>query len=378
MPSLRSLLAFVVLAGLPLPAMAQGGPPLPSVTVAKPVVKTITEWDDYIGRFQAVDQVDLRARVSGYLDKVHFQDGAIVKAGDLLFVIDPRPYQNALQQAEASLASAQVRVEYAQSDLERAEQLRRSGNIAEQLLDQRRQAALTAKADVDRAQAVLRQARLDLEFTQIRAPIAGRISRRLVSEGNLVGANETVLSNIVSLDPIHFYFDVDERSFLAYQRQQEGGTQTDGKAPNEVTLTLTDERIARRTGRLDFRDNRIDDQSGTIRTRAVFENKDYFLTPGLFGRVSIRGSDPYKGVLLPDEAVGSDQDRRIVYVLGDDNVVHSRPVRPGPRIDGYRVIREGLKGDETVVVAGIVRARPGQKVNPELVTLPPVRERNGS
>jgi RND family efflux transporter MFP subunit len=370
----------LIVLGLASPAVAQGGPPAaPTVTVAKPIVKEITEWDDFIGRFEAVDQVDIRARVSGYLDKVHFQDGTLVKAGDLLFTIDKRPYQAAFDEAQASVASAQVRVEFASNDLDRAESLQRSGNIADQILDQRRSNYLTARAELDRAQATMRQARLNLDFTEIRAPFAGRISRKLVSEGNLINANSTILTNIVSLDPIHFYFDVDERSFLAYSRQGQGGTQTStATSLNQVQLTLTDDRQARLTGHLDFLDNRLDAATGTIRARAVFDNKDLFLTPGLFGRISIAGSDPYKAVLIPDEAVGSDQDRRIVFVVAPDNTVSMRPVRPGPRIDGYRVIRTGLTGDDVVIVNGIVRARAGIKVTPQVITLPPVRERNGS
>jgi RND family efflux transporter MFP subunit len=365
---------------LALGASAQGGPPpAPSVTVAKPVVKDIIERDDFIGRFEAVDQVEIRARVSGYLDKVHFQDGTLVKVGDLLFTIDPRPYQNTFEESQSAVTSAQVRLNFAQSDLDRAQQLRQTGNIADQLFDQRRQSFLTAKAELDRSQANLRQAQLDLDFTQIKAPLAGRISRRLVSEGNLVGANQTILTNIVSLDPIQFYFDVDERSYLAYSRQDQGGTRTStNRAPNEVTLTLTDERQGTRPGKVDFVDNRLDAASGTIRARAIFENKDLFLTPGLFGRVTLGGSDPYRAVLVPDEAIGSDQDRRIVYVVGDNNQTTARPVRIGPRIDGYRVIRDGLKGDETIVVNGLVRVRPGAPVSPQMTMLPPVRERSGT
>jgi RND family efflux transporter MFP subunit len=363
-------------------ASAQGGPaqpPPPPVTVAKPVVKDIVERTDFIGRFEAIDQVDIRARVSGYLDKVHFQDGTFVKAGDLLFTIDPRPYRNALEQSQSAVTSSQVRLEFAQSDLERAEQLRRTGNIPDQLFDQRRQAFLTAKAELDRAQAALRQAQLDVEFTQIKSPLSGRISRKLVSEGNLVNANETVLTNVLSLDPIQFYFDVDERSFLAFSRQTHGGTNTSANGEtNEVVLTLTDERLGQRKGQLDFVDNRLDAASGTIRVRAVFENKDRFLTPGLFGRVTVGASDPYRGILLPDEAIGSDQDRRVVYVLGENNVVNLKPIRIGPRIDGYRVIRDGLTGNETVVVNGLVRVRPGAPITPQMTTLPPMRERNGS
>jgi RND family efflux transporter MFP subunit len=363
-------------------ASAQGGPaqpPPPPVTVAKPVVKDIVERTDFIGRFEAIDQVDIRARVSGYLDKVHFQDGTFVKAGDLLFTIDPRPYRNALEQSQSAVTSSQVRLEFAQSDLDRAEQLRRTGNIPDQLFDQRRQAFLTAKAELDRAQAALRQAQLDVEFTQIKSPLSGRISRKLVSEGNLVNANETVLTNVLSLDPIQFYFDVDERSFLAFSRQTHGGTNTSANGEtNEVVLTLTDERLGQRKGQLDFVDNRLDAASGTIRVRAVFENKDRFLTPGLFGRVTVGASDPYRGILLPDEAIGSDQDRRVVYVVGENNVVNLKPIRIGPRIDGYRVIRDGLTGNETVVVNGLVRVRPGAPITPQMTTLPPMRERNGS
>jgi RND family efflux transporter MFP subunit len=361
-------------------AFAQGSPaPPPPVTVAKPVVRDIVEQTDFIGRFEAVDQVDIRARVSGYLDKVHFQDGTLVRAGDLLFTIDPRPYRNTLEQAQAAVTSAQVRLEFAQSDLARAEQLRTTGNIPDQIFDQRRQAFLTGKADLDRAQAALRQAQLDVGFTDVRAPLTGRISRKLVSEGNLVNANETVLTNIVSLNPIQFYFDVDERSYLAFSRQTQGGARASGNgSSNEALLTLTDERLGQRRGQLDFVDNRLDEASGTIRVRAVFDNKDMLLTPGLFGRVTIGASDPYKGILLPDEAIGSDQDRRVVYVVGENNVVHLKPIRIGPRIDGYRVIRDGLAGDETVVVNGLVRVRPGAPITPQMTTLPPTRERNGT
>jgi RND family efflux transporter MFP subunit len=361
-------------------ALAQGAPPAPpSVTVAKPVVKDIIERTDFIGRFEAVDQVDIRARVSGYIDKIHFEDGTLVKAGDLLFTIDPRPYRNALEQAQATVTSSQVRLDFAQSDLDRAEQLRRTGNVSDQVFDQRRQAFLTGKAELDRAQAALRQAQLDVEFTEVRSPLTGRLSRKLVSEGNLVNANETILTNVLTLDPIQFYFDVDERSYLAYSRQTQGGTRTSSNgSANEVLLTLTDERLGQRKGQLDFVDNRLDAASGTIRARAVFANKDLFLTPGLFGRVTIGASDPYSAVLLPDEAIGSDQDRRVAYVLGENNIVNLRPVRVGPRIDGYRVIREGLKGDETVVVNGLVRVRAGAPITPQMTTLPMVRERNGS
>jgi RND family efflux transporter MFP subunit len=372
-----SLFAYL---GTAIPLHAQGAPSAPPpVTVAKPVVKDIMEWDEFIGRFEAVDQVDIRARVSGYIDKIHFKDGSIVKVGDPLFTVDQRPYRLAVEQADTAVASAQSRLDFAVSDLQRAETLSRSGNITEQLLDQRRQNQQTARAELDRSRAALAQARLELEFTEIKAPIAGRVSRRLVSIGNLVNANQSVLTNIVSLDPIHFYFDVDERSYLGYSRMADGGTRPSGRDnPNEVFVATTDEREPKRLGRMDFVDNRLDPATGTMRGRAVFENKDMWLTPGLFGRIRIIGSGTYKGVLVPDEAVASDQDRRVVFVVNPDNTVAAKPVRPGPRIDGYRVVREGLTGDETIVVNGLMRVRAGAKITPQLTTLPPARERNGS
>ena len=353
------------------PSRAQA--PAPQVTVAKPVVKPIHEVDDFIGRFDAVDQVDLRARVGGYLDKIHFVDGAIVKAGDLLFTIDQRPYQTALEQAQADLNSAKARVDFNQTDLDRAESLRKTGNIPEQGYDQRRQSLLVSRADLDRATAALDRAKLDMEFTEIRAPLAGRLSRHLVSPGNLIVANDTVLTNIVTLDPIYFYFDVDERSYLSYLAQGLNGTRP-GKPGSDVFVTLTGEKESNRSGKIEFMDNRLDQATGTIRGRAVFPNSDLSLTPGLFGRIRIPGSTVYDGILLPEEAVGSDQDRRVVYVVGPDNKVVAKPVRMGPRIDGYRVIREGLTGTETVVVNGLMRIRPGMEVAPKIEVLPPSRD----
>jgi RND family efflux transporter MFP subunit len=361
-------------------AFAQGGPNAapPRVTVAKPVVKDVMEWDEFIGRFEAVDQVDIRARVSGYIDRTHFRDGSMVKVGDPLFTIDQRPYRLSVEQAETAVTSAQSRLEFATNDLERADALRRGGNISEQVLEQRRQNYQTARAEFDRSRAALQQARLELEFTEIKAPIAGRVSRRLVSVGNLVNANETVLTNIVSVDPIHFYFDVDERSYLAYTQMAAAGTRPHGRDnPNRVFVATTAEREPTRPGRMDFVDNRLDPASGTMRGRAVFDNADMFLTPGLFGRIRIMGSGVYQGVLIPDEAIGSDQDRRVVFVVGPDNTVAMKPVTPGPRIDGYRVIRQGLTGDETIVINGLMRVRASAKIDPQPTTLAPVRERNG-
>lgn len=373
LPKLAALAAVVAFFADAALAQMPGGPP-PQVTAAKPIVKQITEYDDFAGRYEAMDGVEIRARVSGYLEAVAFRDGAMVKKGDLLFVVDKRPYKATLDQIEASLVSAQARLSFAESDLERAEALRKTGNIPEQLLDQRRQNYLTAKADLDRANGALREARLNYEFTEVRSPISGRIGRKLVSEGNLVNANQSLLASVVSLDPIHFYFDVDERSFLAYSRASNLANRPVGPGAGiEVLVGVTDERNPSRKARLDFIDNRVDQGTGTIRARAVVPNPDLFLTPGLFGTVRVPGSPPYDGVLVPDEAVATDQDRRIVWVVAEDGSVSSRVVRPGPRIDGYRVIRSGLKGDETVVIGGLQRIRPGIKVNPEMKDLPQVR-----
>ena len=374
--AIRRGAALALLCLMPLAASAQQAP-APSVTVAKPIVKDVVEFDDFIGRFEAVDEVDIRSRVSGYVDKIHFTDGATVKAGDILFTIDPRPYQAALGEASASLESAKARQDFAAGDLQRAEDLRKTGNIAGQVFDERAQALATAKADVDRAEATLVKAKLDMQFTDILAPVSGRLSRRMVSIGDLVGANDTILTNIVSLDPISFYFDVDERSYLAYQKLATGSQRmTSSSDPNEVVVGTSDEDEPTHKGFIDFTDNRLDKASGTLRARASFPNKDLALLPGLFGRIRILGSDRYKGVLVPDEALGTDQDRRVVYVVGADNTVSLRAVRPGSRVDGYRIIREGLKGDETIVVNGLMRVRPGVKVDPKMTTLPPVAATN--
>jgi RND family efflux transporter MFP subunit len=346
-------------------------PPPPPVTVAKPVVKDVVERDEFTGRFDSTAWVDVRARVAGYLDSVEFKDGAMVKEGDLLFVIDRRPFQAALAQADASLVSARARLEFARQELDRVERLTRSGNAPERQLDERRQQFLSAQADVNGAQAALTQARLDLGFTEVKAPISGKISRKLVTEGNLVRANDTLLTTITAVDPIYFYFDVDERSYLAYERiSRNGGSRQTGY---EIMVALADETEPKHKGVVDFIDNRVDQATGTMRGRAVLENKDLLLTPGLFGRILIPASDRYKGVLVPDEAIGADLDRRFVYVVAQDGSVSQKVVRPGPRFDGYRIIRSGLTGDETIIVNGTQRARFG-KITPQPTELPSVRE----
>lgn len=351
-------------------------PPPPQVTVANPVVKPIREDDEFVGRFDAVSEVELRARVGGYLENISFEDGQIVQEGALLFTIDPRPFETTLGQAQAELDSARAEESFTRRELARAEQLVTRGNISRQVVDERREGFLSAQARVAAAEAALERARLDLEYTQIRAPITGRIDRNYVSEGNLVEANDTVLTTIVSTDPVYFYFDIDERSFLAYARdaRARGANLQEGSGGLAVVVRLADSREQPFEGRLDFSENRLDPDSGTMRVRAVVPNPDLVLQPGLFGRVNVPGSLPYEGILLPDEAIASDQNRRVVYVVNEEGRVSTKEIRPGPRIDGYRVIREGLTGEETIVVNGLLRVRPGITVAPQMVELPPVAE----
>jgi membrane fusion protein, multidrug efflux system len=362
---------FVGIATGAAQAQQAGGPP--TVTVAKPVTRDIVEDDEFVGRFQAVDEVTVRSRVGGYLDQVHFKDGSLVKKGDLLFTIDQRPYQAAYDAAKSQVDVATSALNFAKAQLDRAEELTKSGNIPLSTVDDRRREYLSGQAVMQGAQASLRTAELNLEFTQITAPLSGRIDRRWVSPGNLVQADQTQLTAIVSTDPIYFYFDIDERQYFSYARdaQSRGGSMQEGSGGLDVTVEVVDRQLQPFKGRLDFAENRIDNATGTMRLRATFPNPDGILQQGLFGRVHVPGSLPHPGILLPDEAIGADQDRRIVLVVDDQGMVSAKPVRTGPRIDGYRVIRDGLDGTETVIVKGIVRARPGIKVKPEMVTLPP-------
>lgn len=348
-------------------------PPPPPVTVAKPVVRDIVEDDEFVGRFEAVDEVAVRSRVAGYLQEVHFRDGALVNKDDLLFTIDQRPYQAAYDAAKSQVDVTTSALEFARMQLERAETLTKSGNLSVSTLDDRRREFLGAQALQQGADAALRTASLNLGFTEIKAPLAGRIGRRLVSAGNLVQPDSTLLTTIVAVDPIDFYFDIDERSYFAYARdaRTRGGVMQEGGGGLGVVVRVADRNEDAFNGKLDFAENRLDQQTGTMRVRARFDNKDGVLQPGMFGRVNVPGSLPHKGILVPDEAIGADQNRRIVYVVDDKGLVSTKPVRTGPRIDGYRVIREGLTGDETIVVNGLMRVRPGVTVKPEMTTLPP-------
>jgi len=348
-----------------------GGPPPPTVTVAKPIERSITDQDEYVGRFVAVDSVEIRARVSGYLDQIHFRDGQMVKQGDLLFTIDKRPFQNTVAQTRGTLAQAKANLAFAEADLERAKQLVRDRTITEQTFDQRTQAQRSAAASVAANEAAVRQAELDLEFTELRAPVAGRIGDRRVSPGNLVtggaaGAT-TMLANIVSLDPIRFEFTMDEASYLRYERFSGSGKEVTGREGGVIVgLKLLDEKTFEHRGSMDFVDNAIDKSSGTIRGRASFSNPNVVLTPGMFGRIRVPGSPAYNAMLLPDAAIGTEQIRKFVLVVGDDNTAVQKYVTLGPLSDdNLRIIKDGITASDRVIVNGLMRVRPGQKITPQ-------------
>jgi RND family efflux transporter MFP subunit len=348
-------------------------PSPPAVTVAQPLVKEITSWDEYTGRLAAVDAVEVRARVSGYLQSVHFEDGAIVERGDLLFVIDPRPYQAALNQAQARAKQAETQLKLAQDERERAEQLFESRAVSEEELNVRIQAERGAAARLEAAQAAVQTAKLDLSFTRIRAPITGRISRELVTEGNLISggsANSTLLTTIVSLDPIYVYFPADEHAYLRYARLARMGVRPSSRDhPNPVRLQLADEKGFPHEGYMDFVDNRIDEATGTMMGRAVVANPDHLLVPGLFARVKLLGEPPFEALLVPDAAIGTDQAQKFVYVVGEDDVVRRKQVVLGDSHGGLRVIRDGLTANDQVIVKGLQRAQPGSKVTPQQISL---------
>ena len=345
-------------------------PPPPAVTVAKPVQRTIVDQDEYVGRFVAVDMVEVRARVSGYLEQAHFRDGQLVKQGDLLFSIDQRPFQNALAQAKANLALAKSNVTFTEADYARAQQLLRDRTISEQVFDQRAQAYRNAQASVTANEAMVKQAELDLEFTELRSPVTGRIGDRRVTQGNLVtggtGGTTTLLATIVSIDPIRLEFTFDESAYLRYERLSSGGKDVTGREGSvAVSLKLIDERDFAHRGHMDFVDNVIDRGSGTIRARAQFSNPDGVFTPGMFARVRVPGSPAYAALLVPDGAILSEQARKYVLVVDDENVARQRYVTLGELVDGSRVIKEGLGSDDRLIVNGLMRARPGVKVTPQ-------------
>ena len=348
-------------------------PPAPAVTVATPLVQTIQDWDEFTGRFEATQDVDVRARVGGYVSAVHFRDGDFVRRGQLLFTLDPRPAQAALASARATLAQANAQLTLARSEYERAQTLLESQAVSQAEADTRRGAVLTAEAAVAAANAGIRARQLDVEFTRVVAPISGRVSDRRVDPGNLIGGGSSagdILTTIVSSAPIYFTFDGSEAVMLKYQRQARNGA-----AP--IQVRLQDESAYSRSGSLDFTDNAIDTASGVIRLRAVVPNADGFLKPGMFGQARLAGSGSYQAMLVPDAAVSTDQARRIVYVVAADGSVAPKPVVLGPLVDGLRVVRSGLAATDRVIINGVQRIQqPGMKVQATTGRIQPVAQQN--
>lgn len=367
------LIVALLLAGLlsgcdTKPAASTNPPSLPSVTVSKPIQKSITEWDEYTGRFEALKTVVVRARVSGFIDSIHFKDGQIVKEGDLLFVIDQRPYKLAVDQAKSDLERARAKLDIATADVERGAPLISHQTLTAREFDTRRSTQREAAGGVGAAEAALKQAELNLEWSEVRAPIAGRISDRRVDAGNLITGGQsgaTLLTVIVSLDPIHFIFDGSESDLLHYLRlAASGGRQSSRDVENPVSVRLADETDFKHTGRMDFVDNAINPKTGTIRGRAIFDNKDGLLTPGFFGRLRLYGGNS-EAFLIPDSAIVSDQASKIVFAVAEDGTVGVKKIELGPIIDGLRVVRSGLAPNDRIVIEGLARARPGQKVEAE-------------
>lgn len=376
MPPVRHLLgaalvALTFTACKPPTPKAGGGPA--QVTVAKPIAKTLTEWDEFTGRLAAVASVEVRARVSGYLQSTHFTEGTEVKEGELLFVIDPRRYEAELARAEAEVARAKAALELAQAEAGRADKLVATRAISLEEADVKVKAQQQAVASLQAAQAMVDAAKLEVEFTRVTAPISGRISRKLVTEGNLViggPSGSTVLTTIVALDPIYCYFDVDERSALKYrQLVREGKRSSPLFNPIGGRMGLANEQGFPHEGKIDFVENELSPTTGAIRARGVFPNKDRLMAPGFFARVRIPGSGEYEAMLVRDSALGSDLGRTFVYVVGDDGKATQRNVVTGPLEDGLRIVREGLKPEDRVVINGLMAIRTGAVVKADEVEM---------
>jgi multidrug efflux system membrane fusion protein len=358
---LTALAATILAAGCAQTSAQPAPPPPPQVTVATVIERDVTEWDEFTGRLQAVDSVEVRPRVSGLIAAVRFQEGAIVRRGDALFEIDPRPFQAEVDRLHAELARARATSQRAASELQTAEKLRAENAIAKEEHDRRAAFAQESTAQSAAVGAALRAAELNLEFTRVTSPISGRVGRAIVTEGNLVSSGPgeaTLLTTVVSLDPVYAYFDADEQIFLKYSAGPKG------PALRRIRMALANDEGFPRLGHMDFLDNQLDGATGTIRARAVFRNTDGQLTPGLFVRLRLAGTASYRGLLIQDRAVGTDLSKKFVYVVGAGNDVQYRTVTLGPIVDGLRVVRSGLEAGESVIVNGLQRVRPGVQVTP--------------
>ena len=374
-PSLATaLLAAGLFIGCRPDAAPVAKPPPPAVSAALPLTRTVDEWDEFTGRLVSPETVEVRARVPGYLQQVHFKEGGDVKQGDLLFTLDQRPYRAVVERARSELGAARARAELAAGEAKRAEGLAATRAISTDTFETRQKTAAGAAEAVHSAEAALQAAELELEFTEVRAPISGRISNARVTAGNLVtggtSAGATLLTTIVSLDPMHCYLQVDEASALRYRQLYREGRRASalfGRIPAE--MALGNEAGFPRKGEVDFVDNELDPATGTIRVRAVFPNPDKLMAPGFFARVRIPGNGEYPAMLVRDSALGSDQGRAYVLVVDERNLAAFRPVKLGPLLDGLRVVREGLSADDRVIVTGLMNARPGLPVTPQLVPM---------
>ncbi len=357
--------ASLALSGCNKPAPAPESQP-PPVTIAKPIQKNIIDWDYYTGRTEAVENVNITPRVSGYIDNITFRAGDIVNKGDLLFVIDPRPYQAALDQAKAQQREAEANQQLQEANFARQDRLRQTGVIAKEDFDTALSNKNQALARVLAAEAAVELAQLNLTFTKVTSPIIGRIGRELVTVGNLVQADTTLLTNIVSVDPIYAYFNVDERAVLEYEQQVREGKMADARsAAVPISLQLENDKGFPHQGSIDFINNQFNASTGTREVRGLFPNADGVLISGSFVRVRVAGSPLHQALLVTDRAVGTDQGQKYVLVVGKDNIVVVKPVELGPEAEGLRVVRAGLTGDEEIIINGIVNARPGSKVSPQ-------------
>ena len=360
-----AITVITLAAGCTRTAAQQAAAPPPQVTVASVIERNVTEWDEFTGRLQAVDSVEVRPRVSGLISAVRFDEGAMVHRGDLLFQIDARPFQAEVDRLRAELARARATAQRGDSELQRAERLRTENAISREEHDRRAAFAQESAAQTAAVEAALRSAELNLEFTQVTSPIDGRVGRAIVTEGNLVSSGPgeaTLLTTVVSLDPVYAYFDADEQIFLKYS-----GARVRLKADTTaVRMALSNDDGFPRVGHLDFVDNQLDGTRGTIRGRAIFRNSDGQLTPGLFVRLRLAGTAAYRGLLVQDRAIGTDLDKKFVYVVGPNNDVQYRAVTLGPIVDGLRVVRSGLEAGESVIVNGLQRVRPGAQVTPRV------------
>ncbi|QDV35721.1 efflux RND transporter periplasmic adaptor subunit [Tautonia plasticadhaerens] len=364
-------LALGLLAGVagcreaaPSPAM-----PPPSVVVAEPMARDVTEWDYFTGRLQAVQEVEVRARVGGYLDEIHFKDGDLVDEGELLFTIDPRPYEATRDQARARVEQAQAQLELARREQNRSAQLVRRNAETQEEYDIKASQVRQAEADVAAAEAALEAAELDVEFCTIEAPVSGRIGRHLITEGNLVNGEAgqaTMLTTIVSLDPIHVYFDANERDYLKYVRQSQEGTRPSSREfATPISVQLADEEGFPHPGTMDFVDNRVDQFTGTMRGRAILPNPEGVLTPGLFAKVRLPGSPRYRATLLPDGAIVRDQSQTFVFLVSDEGEARRRQVEIGRAVAGLRIVRDGVGPEDRVIIEGIQAVRDGVEVRAE-------------